>query len=84
VLSGREFPLLEVAAYNASKAAVNSFTIALSWELRKDDIKVNSAHPGWIATKINGFPSNGATVEQGAKVLLPLALLGPEDKEKTG
>ena len=37
-----------VFAYNASKAALNSFTIHLAYELRNTPIKVNSAHPGWV------------------------------------
>src|SRR3984893_14422661 len=34
-------------AYNASKAAVNVFTIHLAAELTDTNIKVNSVHPGW-------------------------------------
>ena len=77
-------PFLNLAAYNASKAAVNSYTIGLSWELRKEDIKVNCGHPGWIATRLNAFHKDGLKPEDGAKTLLKWALLGPEDKEKTG
>src|SRR6476620_8164011 len=35
-------------AYDASKAALNSFTVHLAYELRNNKIKVNSAHPGWV------------------------------------
>jgi NAD(P)-dependent dehydrogenase (short-subunit alcohol dehydrogenase family) len=41
-------------AYNASKAALNSFTIHLAYELRNTPIKVNSAHPGWVKTELGG------------------------------
>ena len=41
-------------AYNASKAALNSFTVHLAYELRDTPIKVNSAHPGWVKTEMGG------------------------------
>jgi len=43
-----------VFAYNSSKAALNSFTIHLAYELRNTPIKVNSAHPGWVKTEMGG------------------------------
>jgi len=42
------------AAYDASKAALNSFTIHLAYELRETSIKVNAAHPGWVKTDLGG------------------------------
>ena len=53
-------------AYDASKAALNSFTIHLAHELKKTKIKVNSAHPGWVKTEMGG---EGAQMEidDGAK-----------------
>ncbi|WP_027086148.1 SDR family oxidoreductase [Cohnella panacarvi] len=41
-------------AYNASKAALNAFTIHLAHELRDTPIKVNSVHPGWVRTRLGG------------------------------
>lgn len=41
-------------AYNASKAALNMFTINLAHELRDTAIKVNAAHPGWVKTDLGG------------------------------
>ena len=38
-------------AYDASKTALNAFTVHLAWELRDTNIKVNSAHPGWVKPK---------------------------------
>ncbi len=68
---------VKVFAYNSSKAALNSFTIHLAYELRGTKIKVNSAHPGWVLTDLGG-PQAPMNVEQGAKTSVWLATL-PED-----
>jgi NAD(P)-dependent dehydrogenase (short-subunit alcohol dehydrogenase family) len=39
-------------AYDASRAAVNSFTAHLAHELKDTPIKVNAAHPGWAPTEM--------------------------------
>lgn len=41
-------------AYDASKTALNAYTIHLAHELRDTGIKVNSAHPGWVKTELGG------------------------------
>jgi len=41
-------------AYNASKTALNAYTVHLAYELRDTNIKVNSAHPGWVKTELGG------------------------------
>ncbi len=74
---------IHVVAYNTSKAAANSYSIALAKELEAEDIKVNLVTPGFTTTKLNGFRAGGKTTEGGASVLVPWALLGPEDKGKT-
>lgn len=64
-------------AYDASKAALNSFTIHLAHELQGTKIKVNSAHPGWVKTEMGG---EGAMleIEDGAKTSVELATLGED------
>jgi NAD(P)-dependent dehydrogenase (short-subunit alcohol dehydrogenase family) len=43
-----------VFAYDASKAALNAFTVHLAHELRETPIKVNSAPPGCLNTDMGG------------------------------
>jgi len=64
-------------AYNASKTALNSFSIALAYELRGTNIKVNSAHPGWVKTDMGG-PNAMLEIEDGAKTSVELATLGAD------
>ncbi len=61
-------------AYNASKAALNSFTIHLAHELEDTKIKVNSAHPGWVKTDMGGVGAS-LELEDGAKTTVELATL---------
>jgi NAD(P)-dependent dehydrogenase (short-subunit alcohol dehydrogenase family) len=61
-------------AYDASKAALNSFTIHLAHELKDTHIKVNSAHPGWVKTDM-GTDAAPLELPQGAKTGVDLALL---------
>ncbi len=64
-------------AYDASKSALNAFTIHLVAELKGTNIKVNSAHPGWVKTDMGGDQAPMELVD-GAKTSVELALL-PED-----
>src|SRR3984957_628138 len=61
-------------AYDASKSALNAFTIHLAHELKDTKIKVNSAHPGWVKTDMGG---EGAQLDivTGAKTSVELATL---------
>jgi NAD(P)-dependent dehydrogenase (short-subunit alcohol dehydrogenase family) len=61
-------------AYDASKTALNSFTIHLAAELRGTNIKVNSAHPGWVKTDMGG-PSAPLELSEGGKTSIELATL---------
>jgi NAD(P)-dependent dehydrogenase (short-subunit alcohol dehydrogenase family) len=64
-------------AYNASKAALNVYTISLAHELRHTKIKVNSAHPGWVKTDLGGSAAPMNVVD-GAKTEVELATLGED------
>jgi NAD(P)-dependent dehydrogenase (short-subunit alcohol dehydrogenase family) len=64
-------------AYDASKTALNAFTVHLAYELRGTKIKVNSAHPGWVKTDMGG-PQAPMDLEEGGKTSAALALL-PDD-----
>lgn len=73
----------QYVAYNTSKAAMNSYTIALAKELEKERIKVNAVTPGFTSSKLNGWSAGGKSLEDGALGLLPYALLeedGPTGK----
>ncbi|WP_127124486.1 SDR family NAD(P)-dependent oxidoreductase [Pseudoflavitalea rhizosphaerae] len=49
-LHARQHPLARTFAYNASKAALNMYTIHLANALRDKNVKVNAVHPGWVKT----------------------------------
>jgi NAD(P)-dependent dehydrogenase (short-subunit alcohol dehydrogenase family) len=69
-------------AYDASKSALNAFTIHLAYELRNTKIKVNSAHPGWVKTDMGGDQATMELVD-GSKTSVALATL-PDDGPSGG
>lgn len=64
-------------AYDASKTALNAFTVHLAYELRDTKIKVNSAHPGWVKTDMGG-PQATMELSEGGKTSAALATLGED------
>ena len=64
-------------AYDASKTALNAFTVHLAYELRDTGIKVNSAHPGWVKTDMGGEHAP-MELSEGGKTSAALATL-PDD-----
>jgi len=64
-------------AYDASKTALNTFTVHLAHELKGTPIKVNSAHPGWVKTDMGGSAAP-MEVSEGGKTSVLLATL-PDD-----
>jgi NAD(P)-dependent dehydrogenase (short-subunit alcohol dehydrogenase family) len=69
-------------AYDASKTALNAFTIHLAYELRDTMIKVNSAHPGWVKTDMGGEQAP-MELSEGGKTSAALATL-PDDGPSGG
>lgn len=61
-------------AYDASKSALNAFTVHLAHELRNTPIKVNSAHPGWVKTDMGGANAP-MDIADGSKTSVQLATL---------
>jgi NAD(P)-dependent dehydrogenase (short-subunit alcohol dehydrogenase family) len=68
-------------AYNASKTALNMYTVHLANELRDTNIKVNSAHPGWVKTELGG-ENAPMELKDGGKTSVQLATL--DSNGKTG
>ena len=64
-------------AYDASKSALNAFTIHLAHELQDTNIKVNSAHPGWVKTDM-GTDAAPMEIVDGAKTSVALATLSQD------
>ena len=64
-------------AYDASKTALNAFTVHLADALRGTHIKVNSIHPGWVKTELGGDQAPDEVAGSGA-TSARLATLGSD------
>jgi NAD(P)-dependent dehydrogenase (short-subunit alcohol dehydrogenase family) len=64
-------------AYDASKTALNAFTVHLAQALHGTKIKVNSAHPGWVKTDMGGS-SAPMELSEGGKTSVELATLSDD------
>jgi NAD(P)-dependent dehydrogenase (short-subunit alcohol dehydrogenase family) len=64
-------------AYNASKTALNAYTVHLARELKDTSIKVNSAHPGWVKTELGG-PGAPMEVVDSGETSIQLATLAED------
>jgi len=63
--------------YPASKTALNAITLAMMIELESTGIKVNLVTPGFTKTNLNGY-EGAASVEDGSREVVRVALLGPD------
>ena len=64
---------LKIPAYDISKTALNGYAVHLAHELKDTPIKVNTAHPGSVATDMN--PNGELSIAEGAKTSVDLATL---------
>ncbi len=67
----------KIPAYNVSKSAVNAWTLHLAHELRGSPVKVNTIHPGYVQTEMNGGEGQIGVFE-GAKSSVAMALIGED------
>ena len=64
------------SAYAASKAAIDTFNLALAKEVGGEGIRVNAIRPGLISTEIHDLHGGIARMEQMAKAAVPLGRAG--------
>jgi len=69
-----------VPGYQASKAALNSFTVSLAKLLADTPIKVNAICPGWVQTDLAPINRESAplTADEAARVIVRYALLAED------
>jgi NAD(P)-dependent dehydrogenase (short-subunit alcohol dehydrogenase family) len=65
------------AAYGPSKTALNAYTVALAYELRDTNFKVNAVNPGHTATDFNKHQGT-KKVEDATKIIAGYAMLGDD------
>ena len=63
--------------YQASKTALNMYTVNLAHELRSTPFKVNAVCPGYTKTDFTGHQGTSTVEEAGARIA-KYALLGPD------
>jgi NAD(P)-dependent dehydrogenase (short-subunit alcohol dehydrogenase family) len=69
-------------AYDASKTAINAWTVSLANELRDSPLKVNAVHPGHVQTDMGGASAPMGIVD-GAKSSVAMATLGADGPSGT-
>ena len=63
--------------YQASKTALNMYTVDLAYELRYTSFKVNAVCPGYTKTDFTGQQGT-STVEEAGQRIVKYALIGPD------
>lgn len=72
---GYKYYPVKPAAYVASKAALNAYTIVIAYNLRDTPFKVNAVDPGYTATDFNNHTGPGTVPDAAARVV-KAAMLG--------
>lgn len=67
----------KLAVYQASKSALNMYTINLAYELRDTAFKVNAVCPGWTKTDFTSGQGTSTPQEAGARIA-KYALIGQD------
>ncbi|MGI9463194.1 MAG: SDR family NAD(P)-dependent oxidoreductase, partial [Aestuariivirgaceae bacterium] len=69
------------AAYNATKAAIRSFTESLAWEVGRNGVRVNAVCPGPVASErmLNSIKDDGGMIEQYRQKSALGRLITPEE-----
>ncbi len=67
--------------YGASKAAVSMLTVQYAKAI--PEVKFNAVEPGFTATELTPHSSAGQPVEQGADIIVRLAMIGPDGPTST-
>ena len=70
-------PTPRYPVYQASKTALNMYTVNLAYELRDTPFKVNAVCPGYTKTDFTGHQGT-STVEEAGRRIVKYALLGPD------
>ena len=68
---------IKPAAYVASKAALNAYTIVLAYNLRDTSFKINAVDPCYTATDFNNHSGPGTVPDAAARVV-KAAMFGPD------
>ena len=55
--------------------AINAYTVALAYEFKETNFKINSVTPGFTATDLNQFKGT-KTAELGTRPIVKYAILG--------
>ena len=69
-----------VAAYAATKGAIDSFTVALAKEVAREGIRVNALRPGLIDTDIQDAQGGIEHINRVAEAVVPLGRTGTADE----
>ena len=69
--------VFRVPVYQASKTALNMYTVNLAYELRDTPFKVNAVCPGYTQTDFTGHQGTSTVAEAGQRIV-KYALLGPD------